>query len=68
MGHRFVVMVVIFAVFTVNMDMAMRVRMLMGMDSIAMTVFVGMGVTMLVGMLQFNGVLNHKICADNHHS
>ena len=51
MGHCFVVMLVIVAVLTMNMDMRMGVRMLMGMDSISMAVFVGMRVIMLMGVL-----------------
>ena len=68
MGHFFMIMLVIVAVLTVDMDMGMGVGMLMGMDSISMAVFVGMGMVMLMGVLQFDGVLNHKICADNHHN
>ena len=68
MGHCFMIMFVIVAVLTMNMDMRMGVRMLMGMDSISMAMFVGMGMVVLVGVLQFDGVLNHKVCADNHHN
>ena len=62
------IMLVVFAVLTMDMDMRMGVRMLMGMDSIAMCVFVGMGMVVLMGVLQFDGVFNHKISADNHHN
>ena len=67
MGYCFMIMLVVVAVFTMNMDMRMGVCMLMGMDSISMAVFMGMGMVMLVGVLQFDGVLNHKVSADNHH-
>ena len=68
MGHFFMIMLVIVAVLTMNMDMRMAVRMLMGMDSISMAVFVGVGMVVRMGVLQFDGVLNHKICADNHYN
>ena len=67
MGHFFMFMIVVVAVLTVNMDMCVGVRMLVGMDSISMTVLVGMCVVMLMGMLQFNGIFNHKVGADNHY-
>ena len=62
------VMLVVVAVFTMNVDMRMGVRMLMGMDSVSMAVFVGMGMVVLMGVLQFDGVLNHKVGTDNHHN
>ena len=68
MGHCFMIMFVIVAVLAMNMDMCMGMRMLMGMDSISMAVFVGVGMIMLVGVLQFDGILNHKISADNHYN
>ena len=46
----------------------MGVRMLMRMDRISVAVFVDMGMIMLMGVLQFDGVFNHKICADNHYN
>lgn len=68
MGYGFVIMLVIFGVFTMNVDMCMGVCMLMGMDSISMAVFMGMDMGMFMGVLQFNGVFNHKVGADNHHN
>ena len=41
MGHRLMIMLVIVAVITMNMDMCMGVCMFVRMDSIAMTMFVG---------------------------
>ena len=68
MGHCLMIMLVVVDVLAVNMDMrmGMGVRMFMGMDSIPMAVLMDVSVTMLVGVLQLNCVLNHKICADNH--
>lgn len=66
--HCFVIMIVIGAVLTMNMNMGMDVRMLVGMNNIAMAMFVRMGVCMLVCMLQFDGVLNHEVCAYDHHN
>ena len=64
--HCLMFMLVIISVLAMNMDMGVCVRMLMGMDNTAMAVFVGMDMVMLMGVLQFDGVFNHKICADNH--
>ena len=55
---------VVVAVFAVNMDMRMGVRMLMGMDDIAVMMFMSVGMGMFVGMLQFDGVLDHEIHAN----
>ena len=68
MGHCFMIMLVVIAVLTMNMDMGMDMRMFVGMDSIAMTMLVSMGVGMFMGVLQFNGVFDHEVSADDHHS
>ena len=62
------IMLMVVGVLTMDMDMCMGVGVLMGVDSISMDVFVEMGMIMLMGVLQFDGVFNHKICADNHYS
>ena len=66
--HCFMFVFVVVAVLAVNMNMCVDVCMLVGMNSIAMAMLVGMSVCMLMCMLQFNGILNHKIGADNHHN
>jgi len=67
MGHCIMLMIVITAVIAMNMDMGVGVRMLMGVDDISMAMSMGMGMAMLMGVLQFDGVLDHKIRADNHY-
>ena len=66
--HGFMMMFVIIAVLAMNMDMCMGVRMLMGVDGISVGMFVGVRVCMLMGMLQPNGILDHKISADHHYN
>ena len=44
-------MLVIVAIFAMNMDMCMSVRMLVRMDNIPVTVFMRMDMRMLMGML-----------------
>ena len=66
--HGFVIMLVIFVILAMNMDMRMSVRVFMGMDDISMAVFVCVGMTMFVGVLQFDSVFNHKISADDHYN
>ena len=66
--HCLMIMLVIIAVIAMSVDMCVSVSMLVGMNRIAVAVLVGMSVGMLVSMLQFDGVLDHKISADEHHS
>ena len=66
--HCLMLMLVIFAVFTVNVNMGVSVCMLVGMNNITVAVFVGMDMCMLVGVLKFNGIFNHKISAHNHNN
>lgn len=66
--HCFMFMLMIVDILAVNVDMGMYMGVLMGMDFITMGMFVSMRVYMLVGMLQLDGVLNHKICAYNHYN
>ena len=49
--HCLMIMLVIVAVLTVNMDMCMGVRMFVGMDGVSVAVLVRMRVVMLVGVL-----------------
>jgi len=44
--HCFMIMLVVVAVLTMNMNMGMAVCMLVGMNCIAMAVFMGMGAVM----------------------
>ena len=62
------IMLMVVAVLAMNMDMRMGMRMFMGMNRIAMAVFMGVGVCMLMGVLKSDRILNHKISADNHHN
>jgi len=64
--HGFVRVFVVAAVLTVGMEMRVDMCMLMGMHEISVAVLMGMSVLVLVGVLQFDGVLDHKIRAGNH--
>ena len=64
--HAFMAMPVIAAVFPMHMDMRVDMRMFVCMEQISMPVLMGVGMRMLMRMLQFDGVLNHKIGADDH--
>ena len=68
MGHCLMIMLMIIDVRTMNMDMSMGVRMFVGMNGISVAMFVGVSVIMLVGVLQLNCVLNHKIRVAYHYS
>ena len=66
MGHGVMPVAVIAAVLAVNMDVGVGMRMLVGMEGISMAVFVGMGMGVLVGVLQLDGVFDHKPGAEYH--
>ena len=54
------------AVTTVRVQVGMDVLMFMSMNRISVSVFVGVNMFVLVGMLQSDRILNHKIGADGH--
>ena len=60
------VMLVILIILAVDMDVGMDVGMLVAVNVVSVGVFVVMGMSVHVGVLQLDGVFNHKISTENH--
>ena len=60
------VMLVVIGIFPVDVDVAMGVGVLVGVNCILVAMLMAMDVGMLVSMLKLDGVFYHKIGADYH--
>ena len=66
--HFFVMMIVAVDVLAVNMDMRVCMRVLMGVRDFSVCMLVRVRMFVLVGVLQFDGVFDHEIGADDHYN